>query len=165
MSQQYGCLTPPLHPSQLVLSSLFSDLTDGIEAARDLVYTQIDQLPPDSYAAEEAYQHLTRLIFLHTSRHPSPAALSRDVLEQAIVAFPNNTSFLSLYLWGEMGAKVYGRVQRLVAQLSRSDGVVGHLWAVWAEGVGSSRTFWDGGADRVRMALDKAINSSTYVMQ
>lgn len=42
-------------------------------------------------------------------------------------------------------------------------GVIGHLWAVWAEAVSAHRTFWDdggGGAERVRMALDKGINST-----
>jgi len=81
-------------------------------------------------------------------------------------AYPDNTSFLSLYLFGELGNRVYGRVQRVVSQLSSADdaGIVGHLWAVWAESMSSHRTFWDkngDGAERVRIALDKGINSKT----
>jgi hypothetical protein len=143
---------------------LFTYLTGGVDQSRLTIETQLESLPAESYEAEEAYQLLTRILYLHTSRHASPASLSRDALERAINAFPNNTSFLSLYLFGELGNRVYGRIQRLVARLSSSENasIVGHLWAVWAESMSSHRTFWDEdgtGAERVRIALDKAINS------
>lgn len=152
----------------MVLTSLFYYLLDGIEAVRSLLLDPITSLPTGHPQAEETYQLLIRIVYVHTSRHASPAPLARDVLEQAIEAFPNNTIFLGLYLWGEAGARVYGRIQRLVSQLTSKDsGVVSLLWSVWAEGVGSSRTFWDeggGGAERVRRALDRAINSTKYVV-
>lgn len=74
--------------------------------------------------------------------------------------------FLSLYLFGELGNRVYGRVQRLVSQISSNEegGAVAQLWAVWAEAMSAHRTFWDkggGGAERVRSALDKGINSTS----
>ena len=74
--------------------------------------------------------------------------------------------FLSLYLFGELGNRVYGRVQKLIYEISASEeaGVVGSLWAVWAEAMSSHRTFWDkggGGAERVRNALDRGINSTS----
>jgi len=150
----------------LVLAALFAYSTEGVEASQQIVEVEIADLPGQSCEAEEAYQLLARILHLHTSRHASPASLSRDALERAIQAFPNNTSFLSLYLFGELGNRVYGRLQRLVSRLSSSDnaGVVGHLWAVWAESMSSHRTFWDdngSGAERVRIALDKGINSTT----
>jgi len=132
------------------------------------VREQIALMPAGGCEVEEAYQLLVRLIYLHAKRHPSPASLLRDVLESAIDLFPNNTTFLSLYLWGETGGRVYGRIQRLTSKLAADSqsgpGVVGYLWSVWAEGVLASRTFWneDGtGAERVRLILDRGVNSTT----
>ncbi|KIR97247.1 hypothetical protein L804_05429 [Cryptococcus deuterogattii 2001/935-1] len=128
-----------------------------------------ERLGEERAESEESLQLLTRILYHHTTRHSTPPALTRDVLEYALSSFPNNTSFLSQYMYGELGSKVYGRVQRLIAEITSEHkdggvmkGVIGHLWAVWAEAVSAHRTFWDdggGGAERVRMALDKGINS------
>ena len=163
--QYYTMDVPPTTSSRATLTALYSYLVDGVEAARDMLFAQLDALPPDTAAAEQTYQLLTRILNLHTSRHPAPAALPRDVLEQAITAFPSNTSFLSLYLYGELGRRVQGRVQTLVAEMGRKGDPVGLLWCVWAEGVNASRTFWTkGGAERVRMVLDQGINSAKSVL-
>ena len=164
VNQYYSSIDLPVAPSRLCLMILFTYLVHGVDQVRDLTVRQISKVPPHGYEAEEAHQLLCKLLYHHASRHASPASLARTALESAIQSFPNNTMFLSLYLWGEMGGRVYGRVQRLVADLSISEkaGVVGHLWAVWAEANSAHRTFWDaggGGAERVRVALDRAINS------
>ena len=125
---------------------------------------QVSKVPPGSVEAEEAFETICQTLYIYTSRHASPAALLRHVLELAIASYPNNTQFLSLYLWGELGNRVYGRIQRLTQHLSTQDGVLGHLWNVWAEAMSAHRTFWDAGgngAERVRLALDKGINSIT----
>ncbi|WVQ97651.1 hypothetical protein IAU59_004765 [Kwoniella sp. CBS 9459] len=153
-------------PSQLLLGMLFAYLVDGVDSARSLVIETYSKQLPASAEAEESLQLLSKLLYLHASRHPSPPSLSRNTLELALRSFPNNTSFLSLYLHGELGSRVYGRVQRLIADLTSSSecGTVVHLWAVWAEAVSANRTFWDaggGGAERVRLALDKGVNSTS----
>ena len=165
--QFYKSQSPPLDPSQLILSTLFAYLTDGVDFACGGVRQQIDMLLSGSCYAEEGHQLLCKLLHYHCSRHPAPASLAREALEQAIAMFPNNTMFLSLYLWGEMGGRVYGRVQRLISHLTsasnESAGVSGYLWSVWAEGMSAHRTFWDkggSGAERVRNALDKGVNSA-----
>ncbi|WVW82554.1 hypothetical protein I302_104565 [Kwoniella bestiolae CBS 10118] len=166
--QFYKHLRPSYSPSQLVLKSLFHYLTDGIESARSFLLNQLTSVPPSCGEAEQTLQLLTKILHLHSDRHSAPASLSRDTLELALASFPNNTSFLSLYLYGELGGRVYGRVQRLIAGLTShqaiNGGLVVHLWAIWAEAVSSHRTFWDEcgtGAERVRLALDKGISSST----
>jgi hypothetical protein len=91
-----------------------------------------------------------------------PATIARDVLEKAVDMFPNNTAFLSLYLFGEVGGRVYGRVHRLVNKLTASKGgggAVALLWSVWAEAVSAGSNFWYGGGERVRRALDRGITS------
>lgn len=144
----------------LPLATMYITLTDGIEASREQVLGIIGDLPKGHPQAEETYQLLTKVIYTYGSRHSIPASIAREVLEQAIDAFPNNTTFLSLYLWGETGGRVYGRVHRLVNQLTgEKAGAVSLMWAVWAEAVSAGNMFWFGGAERVRRALDRAINS------
>ncbi|WRT64373.1 uncharacterized protein IL334_001305 [Kwoniella shivajii] len=166
--QYYSNQSRRLSTSQVLLKSIFVYLTDGIEVVQSFLLNQLTDQPPSSGEAEEILQLLAKLLHLHSTRHASPASLSRDTLELALSAFPSNTSFLSLYLYGELGGRVYGRVQRLIAEITcgkeRFGGLVTHLWSIWAEGVSSHRTFWDeggGGAERVRLALDRAINSAT----
>lgn len=166
----YHSVLTPLSPSHLLLIALFNYLLDGIDSARDLLLHSSQTYPSSSAGSEGSLQLLTKILYHHTTRHPTPPALTRDILEYALSSFPNNTSFLSLYMYGELGGRVYGRVQRLIAEITSEHkdggpmkGIVGHLWAVWAEAVSAHRTFWDdggGGAERVRMALDKGINST-----
>lgn len=152
-------------PSKLFLGSLFSYYTDGIEAVRDDITKLIHQLPDGHPQAEEMLQLLVKIVHFHASRHTTPASLAREVLESAIAKYPNNTEFLSLYLWGEASGRVYGRIQRLVSDLTGEDkGIVAMLWSVWAEAIASARTFWDsrgGGAERVRRALDRSVNTTS----
>ena len=138
-------------------------------AARTYLEDYIDHLPLLSFEAEEVSQILAKLLYIHSTRRSIPASLFRDVLEKAVATYSNNTLFLSLYLWGELGGRIYGRIQRLVSHListsnSEGQGVIGNLWSVWAESMLAHRTFWDkggGGAERVKMVLDKGINSPT----
>nr|XP_031858056.1 uncharacterized protein CI109_006498 [Kwoniella shandongensis]KAA5525128.1 hypothetical protein CI109_006498 [Kwoniella shandongensis] len=165
--QYYASLEKTSKSSESLLVALFTYLSKGVETVRDFCLQRVASCPPSSPEAEETLQLLVKILHLHTSHHPAPAPLIREVLEIALASFPNNTMFLSLYLFGELGGRVYGRIQRLISEFtSRAEGsgVVTHLWAVWAEGVSAHRTFWDkggGGAERVRTALDKGINSNS----
>ncbi|KAK8866141.1 hypothetical protein IAR55_001292 [Kwoniella newhampshirensis] len=165
--QYYTSLSERLSSSELILVTLFTYFSKGIESVRGFCLKRFASSPSSSPEAEELLQLLVRLLYFHTSRHPAPAPLIRDVLEIALASFPNNTIFLSIYLFGELGGRVYGRIQRFISESTtraEGSGIVSHLWAVWAEGVSAHRTFWDkggGGAERVRTALDKGINSAT----
>ena len=148
----------------MVLAALFQYCSEGVDHALRVIELHKNSLSPGSAEMEQTNQFLCRLLYLHRSQHPTPASIMRDVLEDAISAFPNNTQFLSLYLYGEMSGRIYGRVQSLVSHIvsNRTSTVVGFLWAVWAEAILASRTFWDqggSGAERVRMVLDKGINA------
>jgi len=148
------------------LSGLFAYLANDVDDAHQTILQHIDSVPVGSYEAEDGHQFLNKLLFVHSSRRAAPASLARDALEIAISSFPNNTLVLSLYLWGELGGRVYGRSQRLISHLisssGESTGMIAHLWSIWAEAMSAHRTFWDkggGGAERVRMVLNKGINS------
>lgn len=146
--------------SHTTLGALFIYLTDGVDAVRDKVAAVIAAQSPEN--SERTYQLLVHILHIHTSRHSTPASLFRDVLERAIAAFPNNTIFLSMYLWHESRTRISGRIQSLITRLTAEEaGIVPLLWSVWAEAQ-SSRLFWEGsGAERVRRALDRGINSKS----
>lgn len=118
---------------------------------------------------EAALQFRAQLVHNHSLRSSLPASTSRKTLEQSIELFPSNTSFLSLYLWGESHGKVYGRVRGTINDLTKVDewgstkgGILAFLWGAWAEARASERTFWEknsAGQERVRVLLDKAISS------
>jgi hypothetical protein len=133
--------------------------TKGLDGLHSWVSERRHDL--SSLDLEKIYQVQARIQYLHSLRHPSPAAPARTALESSIKEFPNNTQFLSLYLWGELKGRVYGRLQRLGMDLARNQksGIVGTLWLVWAEATSAHRSFWHGGAERVRAALDTGINS------
>ncbi|EIW72388.1 hypothetical protein TREMEDRAFT_26535 [Tremella mesenterica DSM 1558] len=160
-TRQYLSSYSPSSQSHLILSTLFAYHTDGIDNVIKIVMQYMETLPQGGAEVESAVQFLCKILHVHRSRLPTPASVLRDILENAIVMFPNNTQFLSLYLYGEMGGRVYGRVQNLIGQmLTSNESVIGYLWAVWAEGILGSRTLWDkGGGERVRLVLDKAVNS------
>jgi hypothetical protein len=149
---------------RLALGALFLVLTDGVEAVRDRLLGVVEALPVGDPRVEETLQLLVKIIFVHNSRHSSPASLMRGVLERAIELCPNNTIFLSLYVWGEGSRRVYGNVHRLTSRLiTEEHGIVPLLWAVWAESQGAARTFYDeggNGAQRVRRALNQSVNSA-----
>ncbi|KAK4687670.1 nuclear exosome regulator NRDE2, partial [Tremellales sp. Uapishka_1] len=147
--QYYLALHRPYNWEQLLLLTLFTYYTTDITGTIDFLAS----LPP----AERSQQLLAKVIYLHTNRNPSPASLSRDILEGSIAQYPTNTIFLSLHLYGELGNRVFGRIQKTIAKLQAPTGI---LWGVWAEGVLASRTFWDedgNGAERVRSVLDRGI--------
>ncbi|BEI89274.1 uncharacterized protein CcaverHIS019_0206360 [Cutaneotrichosporon cavernicola] len=162
-SKQHYATASSTSQHQLVLGAIFVTLTDGIEAARDRLLNVVDSLPAGDPRIEETLQLLVKVIFVHNSRHSSPASLMRNVLERAIELCPNNTIFLSLYLFGEGNRRVYGNVHRLTSRLITEDrGIVPLLWAVWAESQGAARTFYDkggSGAERARRALNQSVNS------
>jgi hypothetical protein len=122
----------------------------------------------DDRDIELAYQLKSRITHVFSSRNTTPASLSREVLTGAITAFPNNTSFLSMFATGEKGGRIHGRVQQMIAQTHSEQGtaLATQFWVIWAEASLAYRTFWDqggSGAERVRSALRKAISSTKYV--
>lgn len=148
--------------SEFTLVSLYEYNTHGIDSAVAVSDRQAVALPEGSFELEASLQITSKIIHKHCDRVASPASLPRNQLEASIAKFPRNTQFLSLYLQGELRTSIHGRIQRLVAHLSIEDGsIVTQLWSIWAEAM-LAKSFYDpgsGGAERVRNALDRAINS------
>lgn len=142
----------------------------SLDDALSLISMTVEALTTTPVNQEAALQLRAQLVYHHGLRGSLPAKLKRDVLEEAIQLFPNNTQFLSLYLWGETHGRVYGRVRGIVSQLVKVDdvgrakgGVLAFLWGAWAEAKAAGSTFWahnSNGQERVRALLDRGINSA-----
>ncbi|OZJ02841.1 hypothetical protein BZG36_03228 [Bifiguratus adelaidae] len=102
-----------------VAFALFEYLANGIMAASKIFDWVLDvykeRKVERSIDAEELCMAYAKLLYHHqtTSKSYQPKVL-RSVLEMALVSFPNNTAFLSLYVWNESRTKIEGRVRTLL---------------------------------------------------
>ncbi|KAF3312810.1 hypothetical protein TWF173_006841 [Orbilia oligospora] len=97
---------------------------------------------------EEAYMSKARVFFRYalTSR-AYKASTFRIFLESAIKKFPDNTAFLSLFVWNESRSKIEYRIRTMLAADTGSDegSVVKWVFSIWAE---------------MQMSLGSNVNSS-----
>jgi hypothetical protein len=118
-----------------------------------------------SHDIESLYLSSTLLVYYHTytMSHPSPPALLREHVEQAIRLFPSNTLLLGVWLQCERGQAVWGRVRRTVGDVilggkdKRGVGLMRWVWAIWVEKW--ERGSWE--VERVRGMLGTAVEDET----
>ncbi|KAH7928477.1 DUF1740-domain-containing protein [Leucogyrophana mollusca] len=126
----------------------------------------LDSQPADG--GEEARESLmvaSLLMLYHhsvTLRNPTPPTVLRDRLQVAIEACPNNTIILGMFLEGEKGHGVWGRVRALLGQNTldvgaKEKGVARRVAEVWVAGWEKGR--WDSEIERTRSGLAAAVES------
>eukprot|EP00842_Homolaphlyctis_polyrhiza_P006149 jgi/Hompol1/6535/HPOL_000188-RA len=139
-------------------------LTLGLDAAQTLLESTLQQCQPPIDADSQAQHSLleeyilevwARLLFNHANSGLAfkPVQL-RDLLERALLRYPANTLFLTLFGWNEARTGVDGRVRRIVDQLLSSH--PSHtiaLFAAWSEMHQRSNT----NINVVRSVFDRAI--------
>ncbi|KAJ6263545.1 hypothetical protein Dda_2109 [Drechslerella dactyloides] len=89
------------------------------------------------------------------ARPYKPATFSA-FLEDAVAKFPENTAFLSLYVWNEARSKIAYRVRRMLAgdnDTETGEGVARAVFRAWAE------VQMGGGASAVRNVFERAVGS------
>ncbi|KAF3913780.1 hypothetical protein ABW21_db0200098 [Orbilia brochopaga] len=89
---------------------------------------------------EHAMMAKARLLYRYAAHaRPYKAATFRVFLEDAIARFPQNTAFLSLFVWNEARSKIEYRIRRMLAGDNddgtgkQEGGVVRWVFRVWAE--------------------------------
>lgn len=165
MSQYYGLSQFPVSHDLLVLASAFQ-YRDGIEAVQNLCERQIAACKPDSRERELAHQLLGKMIFLHTSWHPTPAYLARSTLETAISHYPSNTQFHSLFVDNEIRAGLQSRIYAHLLQRSLTESSSELLlWRIWAMAKMSDNIYdpASGGHSRMRSLFSKALSTDSWV--
>ncbi|KAJ9111443.1 hypothetical protein QFC19_001212 [Naganishia cerealis] len=167
--QHYWQSPDSTNRANVVLHYLFLYVSMEFDKAFQAVQVHAASLPAGSAEQEEVLQLGAKIMYRHAQDHVVKADVQRSFLEYAISLFPSNTMFLSLYFANENGARVYGRLQRLLYEtvlLDKDESAGSYLWAVWAEATAARRTVWANGgtgAPRVRAMYEKAISSKTYV--
>ncbi|KAK6332033.1 hypothetical protein TWF718_002571 [Orbilia javanica] len=104
------------------LDELFSDFEENSNASR----------------MEEAYMSKARIFFRYAiTARAYKASVFREFLEVAIKKFPDNTAFLSLFVWNESRSKIEHRIRTMLATETGSDegtgSVVKWVFSIWAE--------------------------------
>ncbi|RVD87427.1 uncharacterized protein DFL_001662 [Arthrobotrys flagrans] len=87
---------------------------------------------------EEAYMSKARVFFRYAlTARAYKASVFRIFLDGAIKKFPDNTAFLSLFVWNEARSKIEYRIRTMLATDTGSDegtgSVVKWVFSIWAE--------------------------------
>lgn len=102
-------------------SGLFEYLSSGLESACLIYEHALDYInarqADRGYESEIIWIEYAELLYRHSANKEvggyKPAIL-RDAMERALKLFPNNTIFLSFYIWNESKTKIHNRVHQLL---------------------------------------------------
>lgn len=122
------------------LSGLFEYLVGGLQSACDSYDRHLAFDTMSAAEKEELYLQYADLLYRHASSPHStfqPVQI-RTVLEQAIKAFPSNTTLLAYYAATESRMRYQNRVRKVLDDVVLSPtagakGPNGFLFAIWAE--------------------------------
>jgi hypothetical protein len=115
---------------------------------------------PSSIPHESLTVAALLMLYRHTTilRNPTPPSLLRDRLEMAVQDYPSNTIILSMFLQGEKGQGVWGRVRGILGEGGGKDKSVARRAAeVWIAGWERGR--WDAEVERTRNGLGTAMRN------
>ena len=143
------------------MSTLFT-YQESCEAAIQLLEQNYTACDRDLRQREETLQFLNEVQHRHHTRHPGPKALIRKNLGHAMYHYPNNTQFLSTFLWHQLQSGLRGPIYDLIHRLTKPEGQLQSiLWSVWAEGVATTEIYspGSGGASRVRATLRRSLST------
>lgn len=100
-------------------SGLFEYLSSGLESAVSTYQYALDYIKgrqaERGHESEIIWIELASIMYYHSTKGVGGYKLSlfRQTLEQALQLFPNNTIFISFYIWNESKTKIYNRVNAL----------------------------------------------------
>ena len=99
-------------------------------------------------------------------RNPTPPALFRERVENAIAVYPNNTAILGMFLEAEKGQGIWGRVRALLGETAadgtgKEKGVARRVAEVWVAGWEKGR--WEAEVERIRNGLAAAVEHDRCV--
>ncbi|KAI8968975.1 NRDE-2, necessary for RNA interference-domain-containing protein [Mycotypha africana] len=128
--------------------ALFEYLSGGLDSAC-LIYEHalkylVESKAEKGYESEMIWIDYATLVYQHARNVTIKSGNSgddlykpsrlRQLMERALALFPNNTIFLSFYIWNESRTKIYNRVQQLLSNaLHRDSNIVLYLSAIFSE--------------------------------
>ncbi|KAJ7225643.1 NRDE-2, necessary for RNA interference-domain-containing protein [Mycena pura] len=94
--------------------------------------------------------------------NPMPPALLRERVERAVKLYPSNPVLLGLFLEGQRGQGMWGKVRAMLGEGSGVEkGVLRRLEETWIAGWDKGR--WEAELERTRSGLAAAMESERYV--
>ncbi|KAK6539997.1 hypothetical protein TWF694_008830 [Orbilia ellipsospora] len=111
---------------------------------------------------EQIYMSKARLFYHYAlAARPYKAAVFRTFLESATKKFPDNTAFLSLFMWNESRSKIEYRIRTLLVPETQSEERLGSVtkwtFSIWAEmQMSTGRKI---NANAIRSLFEKAVES------
>jgi hypothetical protein len=143
--------------------ALLQYLSSDLDAANNVMESQVKHLRSEgkqSAEEEEALALQAKIIFRHTqTRTAFRPGLLRQHLESALSHFPNNSIFLSMFLFNEMRTRIEGRVKKVLNDVTLSkDSATTESWlfAIYSELHMNGRNY---NAQAVRALFERAIDS------
>ncbi|KAG2202419.1 hypothetical protein INT47_008890 [Mucor saturninus] len=122
-------------------AGLFEYLSSGLESACLIYEHALDYIKARQaergYESEIIWIEYAALLYRHSTNRDvggyRPTIL-RNAMERALILFPNNTIFLSFYIWNESKTKIHNRVHQLLNRTLKQDSnVILWLSAIYSE--------------------------------
>ncbi|KAI8051900.1 NRDE-2, necessary for RNA interference-domain-containing protein [Gilbertella persicaria] len=121
----------------IVCCGLFEYLSSGISSAQVVYEHALEYIrerhAERGYAAEMLWTEYATLLYHHALSQTHKASAIRTAMERALALFPNNTMFLSFYVWNESKTKIYNRVQHLLNDKLKNANVILWLCTIYSE--------------------------------
>lgn len=150
------------------LRALLELLTSSAEAALRFLDTQLGGLEAGSVEHERLSVAALSLVYAHACilKRPTRQMLLRDRAQRAMEAYPNNTVVLGMFLEGERGQGVWGRVRAILGGgeekgKEKEKDVARRVAEVWIARWDKSR--WEAEQERTRSGLSAAIEHERWV--
>ena len=156
------------------LRALLELLTSSPEAALAYLDTHLNDLSVGSVEHERLTMATLSLIYAHANilKNPTPQVVLRDRTQKAMEEYPNNTIVLGLFLEGERGQGVWGRVRAMLGGGGTVEGGsvgkaaivkdlarrVAEVWVARWE-----KTRWEAEQERTRSGLSVAVEDERCV--
>jgi hypothetical protein len=151
------------------LLALLEVLTLSTDAALSVFDCHLATLESGSVAHESLTVACLVMLYRHGNvlKNAIPPAMLRARVEKALGMYPSNTVVLGMFLEGEKGQGVWGRVRDILGE-GAVGGVLGgkdvsrRVMEVWIAGWERGR--WEGEKERIRSGLAAAVESERYVI-
>lgn len=184
MRSQYSALEWKERESWVCLRALLEVVSSGgtrtVEAGMEVFKGYVSELNLEGVPRESAWTRMALLGWKHGTmlgRRMKRAAVRNTVAQMVIelerVGGGVNTAILGVFLEGEKGESVWGRVKALVGEgamtrdikgltfKSSEKGVARRVWEVWLASWESGK--WEGEKERIRNSLGIGIEEDGYV--
>jgi tetratricopeptide (TPR) repeat protein len=159
--QQVGSLEWGAWVKTRCLLELLTTSVDPVEHCLALFDILVGDVPPRSRPHETVTVASCVMLYHHsvTLQTTTQPAILRNRVQKSLELYPENTILLALFLEGEKGQGVWGRVRSLLDGDVQEKSISRIMWEVWAEGWEIGR--WE--PERVRTKLEKAVSSERCV--